>query len=79
MSCRFPAPSGLRVSLVRSARRDRQTNTPVDQSADLVRLVHDGDSAKRRAGSAAYERSRREGLHAAVAEWKRARVADGVL
>lgn len=45
----------------------------------LVRLVNDGDSAKRRAGSAAYERSRREGLHAAVAEWKLSGVSDSCL
>lgn len=57
----------------------RRREHPVHHLADLVRLVHDGDSVKRRAGSAAYRRSRREGLHAAVAGWKRTCVADAVL
>lgn len=51
----------------------------MDHLADLVRLVHDGDSVKRRAGSAAYRRSRREGLHAAVADWKLSGVSDARL
>lgn len=57
----------------------RRRDYPVEHLADLIRLVHDGDSAKRRAGSAAYARSRREGLHAAIADWKQSGVSDADL
>lgn len=51
----------------------------VAQLEDFVRLVHDGDSAKRRAGSPAFKQSRKNGLHAAVSKWKSAKMSDADL
>jgi hypothetical protein len=52
---------------------------PVDHLADLVQLVHDGDSARLRSKSLAFKRSRANGLHAAVRRWKIERKSDDEL
>ncbi len=39
---------------------------PVEHLAELMQTVHDGDSIKRRGGSALYKQSRESGLHAKI-------------
>ena len=48
----------------------RSRRHSVDHLADLVQLVHDGDSARLRPKSLAFKQSRADGLHAAVRRWK---------
>lgn len=51
----------------------------VQYLADLVQVVHDGDSIRLRAGSAAYKTSRASGLHAAVKRLKGQGLTDDAL
>jgi hypothetical protein len=46
----------------------RKTGHDVDHLRELVELVHDGDSLKRRHGSSRYRESRQSGLHALLAD-----------
>lgn len=51
----------------------------VDHLANLVQLVHDGDSARLRPTSLAFKQSRADGLHAAVRRWKSEGMCDAEL
>lgn len=51
----------------------------VSQLQDLVELVHDGDSSRRRGSSEAYRQSRRNGLHAFISKAKESKLPDDEL
>jgi hypothetical protein len=57
----------------------RYQGQPVEPLQDLVELVHDGDSSRRRGSSELYRQSRRSGLHAFIAKAKESKLSDDEL